>query len=62
MAGAILGEVQVSPFVAGTVLGDVRGGHLPAAPRTVNEVFICDEDSVCESFCVTGAVFSEVGS
>ena len=38
MAGAVLGEVQVSPFVAGTVLGDVRGGHLPAAPRTVNEV------------------------
>ena len=23
--------------------------------------FICDEDSACESFCVTGAVFGEVG-
>ena len=24
--------------------------------------FICDEDLVCESFCVTGAAFGEVGS
>ena len=23
--------------------------------------FICDEDQACESFCVAGAVFGEVG-
>ena len=34
----------------------------PVAPRTVNEVFICNDDEVSESFCGTGAVFGEVGS
>ena len=24
--------------------------------------FICDDDQACESFCVAGAVFREVGS
>ena len=34
---------------------------IPVAPRIGNEVFICDDDQACESFCVAGAVFGEVG-
>ena len=34
----------------------------PVAPRTVNDVSYVMRTTYCESFCVTGAVFGEVGS
>ena len=34
----------------------------PVAPRIVNEVsYVMRTQYVCESFCVTGALFGEVG-
>ena len=34
---------------------------LPLAPRIVNSVFMCEENSAWDSFFVAGAVFGEVG-
>ena len=34
----------------------------PVAPRYVNDVSYLTTTEACESFCVAGAVFGEVGS
>ena len=51
MAGAVLGEVQVSHFVAGAVLGEPQVSHFVAGA-------VLGEAQV--SLCVAGAVLSEV--
>ena len=51
MAGAVLGEVQVSHFVAGAILGEAQVSHFVAGA-------VLGEAQV--SLCLAGAVLSEV--